>query len=324
MDKDYLKSHYYNKISRNEIIENDKFDIIQKFGFSSFMSSTSIHSIKKSFIEEKSVKTEATQNNNCINKSSIKKNKSANKPTIIKIKTVKNNQTMIKLDFPMNINNNKFSYTQKIDFKENKKKNKIFISPNDFPNSNSLQNYSSKTYNNNSNNKTNSNINKNKSKIKIKSIIFNQTSLLKNKYFNEKNNFYEYNSNNKNSNSNEMPIINNEINMSTKRELYNNKQILYFDNNSNNKEEEQYYNINKDYSSEYISKKNNMQKYRIIEPCKNFNSLEDNLYELKSDISESISNDNNMDKNSILFCNANNKNLNYLINKKKKEKLMKI
>ena len=254
MNKDYLKKHYYSKLSRNEIIENDKFDIIQKFGFSSFMTNTSIHSYKKSFVVEENTKTKITKKNNFLN------NKSTKKPTIIKIKTLKNSQQKIKIDFPLkNYVNNYFSYTQKIDFNKDKKNNKISISQNDFPNSNSLQNYSSKNNNNNSNLKTND-INKNKNKVKIKSIKFNKSFFLKQKSFCDKNNFNENNHNKKNVNPNEMSKIGKEINMSEKRELYN-KQNLYYDNNSHTKEEklDQYYNMNENYSSENISRNNNLE-----------------------------------------------------------------
>ena len=92
MDKNCLKNSRFSRISRNEALENDKFDIIQKFGFSTFMSSTSIHSKKKSFIEGKSVKTETPNKYIFKNKISIKKNKSAIKPKILKNKTIIKNK----------------------------------------------------------------------------------------------------------------------------------------------------------------------------------------------------------------------------------------
>ena len=313
MDKNCLKNSRFSRISRNEALENDKFDIIQKFGFSTFMSSTSIHSKKKSFIEGKSVKTETPKKYIFKNKISIKKNKSAIKPKILKNKIIIKNPQMIKIDFPLNITNNNFSHTQEIDSNEDKNKrknkNKINITPNDFPNTNSLKN--------NSNNKTN-HINKNK--IKIKNIIFNQSALLK--YKENKN--YNENTNNKNEDSNKITIIEDEINMCQKRDLYNKKEIA-IDNNSNNKEGklESYYNLNDSFSSEKNTSKYNMHEYNAIEHFKNINnSFEENLCELNDDISERRNNDNILDKNSILLSNTNNNTLTYLIKKKKEKHIL--
>ena len=337
MEKDIFKKAYYNKISRNGILENDKFDIIQKFGFSSFMS-TSMQSKNKSFNEEKNLKTENSRNNIFQNKSFVKRNNSTTKPIILQMKTFKK-KNLIKADFPLKKCNNIFSYAQKMDFKADKKKNKISIISKSFLNSYSLKKYSPKNNNiNNSHNKSNDNKNNNK-KTKIKSILLNQTSLINNinrkkienyekiinknyqikfKYFFGNNNCNDKNTNKKYTGSNTISIISDENNMSTKREKYN-KKISLFENNSNSnhklEEYEQDYNINDNFSSENISEKYNMNKLNVIEPCKNFNRLEENLCELDNDISERRSNDNNLDKNSNLFSNINNKMFTLIMNK---------
>jgi len=53
MNNDIFKNNRFNKISRNGIIENDKFGIIKKFGFMSSFMSTSLQSKTKSFFESK-------------------------------------------------------------------------------------------------------------------------------------------------------------------------------------------------------------------------------------------------------------------------------
>ena len=341
MDKDIFNKAYYNKISRNGILENDKFDIIKKFGFSSFMS-TSMQSRNKSFNEEKILKKETSNKIIFKHKSYVKNDKSTTKPILLKMKTVKKKQPIIKVDISIKKCNNIFSYAQKMDFKADKtdkKKNKISIISKSFLNSYSLKKYSSKNNNNNSFNKAVDN-KKNKKKSKIKSILLNQSSLinsinrkkiesyekimnknykLKYKFLFGKNNFNDNNITKKYTDSNTISIISDENNMSTKREKYN-KKILLFENNSNNKQGiEPDYNINDNYSSENISEKYNINKFDVIEPCKNFNTLEENLCDLDNDISEGRSNDNNLDKNSNLLSNMNNNNFTLIINKEKEK-----
>lgn len=341
MDKDIFKNTKYNKISRNGILENDKYGIMKKFGFMSSFMSTTMQSKNKSFNEEKN-KNETSNFTAFINKSFIKKNKSTSKQIIIKAKTINKINPIVKEDFLMKKCNNIFSYVQKMDFKTDKKKNKISKS---FYKSYSLKKYSNK--NQNSNNRTNDNI-INESKSRIKSIIFNQLSMinhknrkkiesyekimnknykLKYKFLFGKIKINENNSNKKNSESNTVSLSNeiDDNNMSTKREKHSkfvfkeNKEI-FFDNDSKTKEceIENHYNINNKYSSEYISDNyNNMNNFNIIEPCKNFNSIDENLCELDNDISEKGSNDNNADQNSNLVNNMNNNNFILFLNKEK-------
>ena len=295
MDKDIFKNTKYNKISRNGILENDKYGIMKKFGFMSSFMSTTMQSKNKSFNEEKN-KNETSNFTAFINKTFIKKNKSTSKQIIIKAKTINKINPIVKEDFLMKKCNNIFSYVQKMDFKTDKKKNKISKS---FYKSYSLKKYSNK--NQNSNNRTNDNI-INESKSRIKSIIFNQLSMinhknrkkiesyekimnknykLKYKFLFGKIKINENNSNKKNSESNTVSLSNeiDDNNMSTKREKHSkfvfkeNKEI-FFDNDSKTKEceIENHYNINNKYFSEYISDNyNNMNNFNIIEPCKNFN-----------------------------------------------------
>ena len=312
MDNDSLNYPYYSKISRNEISENVKFDIIKKFGFSSFMTSTSIQSKKKSFNEKKSDKAETTKNNILINKSFIDKNKSAKKQIILHIQTVEKNQHVKKIKKK---DNNNYSFTKKIDFKEDKNKNKAFKLTKSY----TIEKYSFKKYNYNNNSYNKSiDIKNNKKKSRIKSILVNQ-SLINNVKIKKYENFNENNKNKKKINSNKISITKDEINMNEKRELLN-KKIFFFDNNSNNKEDEieQYYNIDDNYSLENISEKYNIQNYNVKEPCKNFESFEDNVCELNNEISERKSNDNDLDKNSIL---SNNNTLIKLFNKRKQREI---
>ena len=123
--------------------------------------------------------------------------------------------------------------------------------------------------------------------------------------------------------------------MSTKREKFNNNifkdynkhYLSFFENETKNREREteNYYNINDKYSSENISDKYYINNLNVIEPCKNFHSIEENLCELDNDISEKRSNDNNMDKNSNLVHNINvmdNSNFLLFVNKEKEKEFI--
>ena len=350
INKEILKNNNYNKISRNEILENDKFEIIQRFGFMSSFMSTTIKSKNRSFNEDKILKGESPINNIFINKSCIKKNKSVSKPIILKTKTLKKKNPIIKEDFPMKKCQNIFSYVQKMDFNTDKKKHKISIISKSFLNSYSVKKYS---FQNNTNNKT-IDINRKKSKSRIKSIVFNQSSLINHKnrkkiesYEKIMNNKYKIKykflfgkikleeNNQKNIDSNTISLATDDNNMSTKREKFNNNifkdynkhYLSFFENETKSREgeTENYYNINDKYSSENISDKYYINNLNVIEPCKNFHSIEENLCELDNDISEKRSNDNNMDKNSNLVNNINamdNSNFLLFVNKEKEKEFI--
>ena len=180
MNNDIFKNNRFNKISRNGIIENDKFGIIKKFGFMSSFMSTSLQSKTKSFFEsKKNINTNDLSNKkNATNKSFINRiNKSTSKPIILKTKSIKKINPIIKEDFPIRKCQNIFSYTQKMNFKANKKKNKNEYISKDFFNSYYLKNSPKKKYSNDI-----PDINdENKNKTRIKSIIFNKSVIIKNK-----------------------------------------------------------------------------------------------------------------------------------------------
>ena len=69
MSNDIFKNTHFNKISRNEILENDKFGIMKKFGFMSSYMSTTMQSKNKSFNEETNLITDISNKNNYKNKS---------------------------------------------------------------------------------------------------------------------------------------------------------------------------------------------------------------------------------------------------------------
>ena len=352
MSNDIFKNTHFNKISRNEILENDKFGIMKKFGFMSSFMSTTMQSKNKSFNEETNLITDISNKNNYKNKSLATKNKqlSNSKPIILKTKTLKKNKTNIKENLPIKNCPNIFSYAQKVDIKSDKMKNKIGIISKSFLNSYSLKKYSTK--NSNSNNIVTIPKN-NKNKSRIKSITFNKSAIINNKN-KKKIQSYEkiINKNYKlkykflfgkikpyeggcvySNDSNSMSRITDENNMSmsTKRDEKKNnlsleeENILFnndIDKNNNINKDEKYYDLNDKYSSENISDKYYMNKYNIIEPCKNFNLIEtnneENLCDLDGDISERRSKDYNIDNNSNL---ANNNNFVIFMNKEKEKEI---
>ena len=178
MNKDIIKNTKYNKISRNGILENDKFGIMKKFGFMSSFMSTTYQSRNKSLNEEKNLKTESSNLNIFLTKSFAKKNKSTSKPIVIKTKSINIINPIVKEDIPMKKCHNIFSYAQKMNFKTDKKNNKISIISKSFINSYSIKKYSAK--NQTLNNKTNEHI-MSRSKSRIKSIVFNQLSIMNHK-----------------------------------------------------------------------------------------------------------------------------------------------
>ena len=357
MSKDIFKNTHFNKISRNEVIENDKFGIMKKFGFMSSFMSTTMQSKNKSFNDENILNTEISNKNKHQNKSFATKKKQILKPIIFKTKTLKKNKIINKESYPIRKCHNIFSYAQKLDLKmDNKKNNKIGIISKKFLKSYSLGKYTTK--NDISNNITtirndnkckkqmktiavnhslivNKNKNKNKNKIRSNENVKNKNYKLKYKFLFGQIKLNENNINN-NIDSNSMSIISDENDMSTKREkdnifeenhLFNNDMN---DNNENN-DTENIYDINDKFSSEIISEKYYMNKYNIVEPCKNFNlietkNIEENLCELDNDISEKRSNDNNIDNNSNILnktniINNNNTNFIFFMNKEKDKEI---
>ena len=327
MKKDFLKNTNYNKISRNGILENDKFGIMQKFGFMSSFMSTSIQSKNKSFYNDKNnnIISEVSNKNAFKTKSFIKKNKSYSKPMLLKTKSIKKIKLINKEDLEIKNCQNIFSYTQKMNFTTDKKKNKIAIISKSFLNSYSLKKCPK---NNNSNNLTVTNGNNNKSKSKIKSIIFNQTVInnnnknkkryesyqkdihknykIKYKFLFGKIKLNEKNNKRNTFDSKTLSLVSDENNMSTKREKYTNNDIFENNNKKDSGVAENYYNINDKYSSEKLLDKYYINNSNIIEPCKNFNIItqannDDFLCELDNDISEKRSNDNNLEVNNNNF-----------------------
>ena len=336
MEKEFPKKTNYNKISRNGILENDKFGIIKKFGFMSSFMSTTIQSKNKSFYDDKIFLTTEISNKNAFkNKSFIKRNKSSSKNIILKTKSLKKIKPINKEDFEIKKCQNIFSYAQKVNFTTDKKKNIIDIISKSFMNSYSLK----KNQNNNkTNNLSTIKGNNNKTKSRIKNVIFNQSIIKKKKrnesYQKDINKNYKikykflfgkikYNKNNQKNNfdSKTVSLVSDENNnLSTKREKYsdlcteeNNQHILVNNNKKDNGERENYFDINDNYSSEKLLDKYYGNNYNIIEPCKNFHLLtqsnnDDNLCDLDNDISEKRSNDNNIDKSSSLANNINDNN----------------
>ena len=90
---------------------------------SSFISTT-MKSKNKSFNEDKIFKKKSTINNIFVNKSLNKKKKSISKPIILKMKSIKKINPIIKEDFPMKKCQNIFSYAQKMEFNTEKKETK--------------------------------------------------------------------------------------------------------------------------------------------------------------------------------------------------------
>ena len=342
MDEDIFKNNHFNKISRNGVLENEKHSLIKKFGFMSSYMSTSIQSKTKSFIENKSI----NEDNELFSKKKYKnriliKNNSTSKTLILKKKAIKKIKPLNKGDFPLKKCSNIFSYAQKMNFKTIKeKKNKIRIAPNDEYNNLKKKNLSQKS---NSNNTT---IIENNNKInnRIKSIVFNESCNIRKKkkriesYENSRNNNnklkYKFlfskiklkkNKNlikeNKkyNFDSNTMTIRSDSNSVSTKKEKFSmlNHENIYFNNDlPNENETENYYIINNKYSSENFYDKYNIKNYKIVEPCKTFNLVEEsneNFYQFDQDISEKRSNDNNNDKSSNLISNnMYNNNFGYI------------
>ena len=309
---------------------------------SSYMSTT-MQSKNKSFNDENILISEKSNKNKTQNKSFAKKNKQMSKPLIFKTKTLKKNKIINNESFPIRKCHNIFLYAQKIDLKmDNKKNNKIGVISKKFLKSYSLGKYSTKndisnnitTIRNNNKDKLQMKtktvnqsftVNKNRTKNKIRSHenVLNKNYKLKYKIL-----FVEIklkeNKINNNIDSNSMSIISDENDMSTKREKYHIfeenhlfiNDINDINNINDNNDTENVYDINDKYSSENISDKYYMNKYNIIEPCKNFiiiekKNVEENLCELDNDISEKRSNDNNIDKNSNII---NKKNINNNLN----------
>ena len=73
MNNDIFKNNHFNKISRNEVLENDKFGIMKKFGFMSSYMSTTMQSKNKSFNDENFLVSEKSNKNKPQNKSFAKK-----------------------------------------------------------------------------------------------------------------------------------------------------------------------------------------------------------------------------------------------------------
>ena len=349
MNKDIFKNTHFNKISRNEVLENDKFGIMKKFGFKSSFMSTTMQSKNKSFNDETIPITDNSNKNKYQNKSFATKNKQILKPILFKTKTIKKNRVINKESYPIRKCRNIFSYAQKLDLKNDNKKNntknnKIGIISQKFLKSYSLQKYSIKKdisnkiatiINNNKCKKLMNTIsvdqtvivNRNKVKKRSKENVMNKKYKLKYKFLY---NNIKLNENiiNNTIDTNSLPIISDENDMSTKREnnIFEENHLFVNDinNNNENNDTENLYDISDDkFSSENISDKYYMNKYNIIEPSKNFNlieknKIEENLCELDNDISEKRSNDNNIDKNSNILNknninNGHNKNTNFIL-----------
>ena len=342
MDQDIFKNNHFNKISRNGVLENEKHSLIKKFGFMSSYMSTSVQSKTKSFIENKSINedNELFSKKKYKNKILIKKNHSTSKTLILKKKGIKKIKPLNKGDFPLKKCSNIFSYAQKLNFQTIKEKsNKIRVVSKDesYLNKNNLAQKS------NSNNTT---IIENNNKInnRIKSIVFNQScdiqkkkkriesyensrnnnnklkykflfskiKLKKNKNFIKENKKYNFD-------SNTMTIRSDSNSVSTKKEKYSilNHENIFINNDlPNENETENYYIINNKYSSENFYDKYNIKNYKIVEPCKTFNLVEEsneNFYQFDQDISEKRSNDNNNEQSSNLISNnMYNNNFGYI------------
>jgi hypothetical protein len=151
----------------------------------------------------------------------------------------------------------------------------------------------------------------NNNKLKYK-FLFSKIQLKKNKNFIRENKKYNFD-------SNTMTIRSDSNSVSTKKEKFSilNHENIYFNNDlPNENETENYYIINNKYSSENFYDKYNIKNYKIVEPCKTFNLVEEsneNFYQFDQDISEKRSNDNNNDKNSNLISNnMYNNNFGYM------------
>ena len=342
MDEDIFKNNHFNKISRNGVLENEKHSLIKKFGFMSSYMSTSVQSKTKSFIENKSINedNELLSKKKYKNRILIKKNNSTSKTLILKKKAIKRIKPLNKGDFPLKKCSNIFSYAQKMNFQTIKEKNnKIRVVPKD-------ESYLKKKNLSQKSNSNNTTIIENNNKInnRIKSIVFNQScdiqkkkkkiesyensrnnnnklkykflfskiQLKKNKNFIRENKKYNFD-------SNTMTIRSDSNSVSTKKEKFSilNHENIYFNNDlPNENETENYYIINNKYSSENFYDKYNIKNYKIVEPCKTFNLVEEsneNFYQFDQDISEKRSNDNNNDKNSNLISNnMYNNNFGYM------------
>ena len=342
MDEDIFKNNHFNKISRNGVLENEKHSLIKKFGFMSSYMSTSVQSKTKSFIENKSINedNELLSKKKYKNRILIKKNNSTSKTLILKKKEIKRIKPLNKGDFPLKKCSNIFSYAQKMNFQTIKEKNnKIRVVPKD-------ESYLKKKNLSQKSNSNNTTIIENNNKInnRIKSIVFNQScdiqkkkkkiesyensrnnnnklkykflfskiQLKKNKNFIRENKKYNFD-------SNTMTIRSDSNSVSTKKEKFSilNHENIYFNNDlPNENETENYYIINNKYSSENFYDKYNIKNYKIVEPCKTFNLVEEsneNFYQFDQDISEKRSNDNNNDKNSNLISNnMYNNNFGYM------------
>ena len=342
MDEDIFKNNHFNKISRNGVLENEKHSLIKKFGFMSSYMSTSVQSKTKSFIENKSINedNELLSKKKYKNRILIKKNNSTSKTLILKKKAIKRIKPLNKGDFPLKKCSNIFSYAQKMNFQTIKEKNnKIRVVPKD-------ESYLKKKNLSQKSNSNNTTIIENNNKInnRIKSIVFNQScdiqkkkkkiesyensrnnnnklkykflfskiQLKKNKNFIRENKKYNFD-------SNTMTIRSDSNSVSTKKEKFSilNHENIYFNNDlPNENETENYYIINNKYSSENFYDKYNIKNYKIVEPCKTFNLVEEsneNFYQFDQDISEKRSNDNNNDKNSNLISNnVYNNNFGYM------------
>jgi hypothetical protein len=342
MDEDIFKNNHFNKISRNGVLENEKHSLIKKFGFMSSYMSTSVQSKTKSFIENKSINedNELLSKKKYKNRILIKKNNSTSKTLILKKKAIKRIKPLNKGDFPLKKCSNIFSYAQKMNFQTIKEKNnKIRVVPKD-------ESYLKKKNLSQKSNSNNTTIIENNNKInnRIKSIVFNQScdiqkkkkkiesyensrnnnnklkykflfskiQLKKNKNFIRENKKYNFD-------SNTMTIRSDSNSVSTKKEKFSilNHENIYFNNDlPNENETENYYIINNKYSSENFYDKYNIKNYKIVEPCKTFNLVEEsneNFYQFDQDISEKRSNDNNNDQNSNLISNnMHNNNFGYI------------
>lgn len=342
MDEDIFKNNHFNKISRNGVLENEKHSLIKKFGFMSSYMSTSVQSKTKSFIENKSINedNELLSKKKYKNRILIKKNNSTSKTLILKKKAIKRIKPLNKGDFPLKKCSNIFSYAQKMNFQTIKEKNnKIRVVPKD-------ESYLKKKNLSQKSNSNNTTIIENNNKInnRIKSIVFNQScdiqkkkkkiesyensrnnnnklkykflfskiQLKKNKNFIRENKKYNFD-------SNTMTIRSDSNSVSTKKEKFSilNHENIYFNNDlPNENETENYYIINNKYSSENFYDKYNIKNYKIVEPCKTFNLVEEsneNFYQFDQDISEKRSNDNNNEKNSNLISNnMYNNNFGYM------------
>ena len=342
MDEDIFKNNHFNKISRNGVLENEKHSLIKKFGFMSSYMSTSVQSKTKSFIENKSINedNELLSKKKYKNRILIKKNNSTSKTLILKKKAIKKIKPLNKGDFPLKKCSNIFSYAQKMNFQTIKEKNnKIRVVPKD-------ESYLKKKNLSQKSNSNNTTIIENNNKInnRIKSIVFNQScdiqkkkkkiesyensrnnnnklkykflfskiQLKKNKNFIRENKKYNFD-------SNTMTIRSDSNSVSTKKEKFSilNHENIYFNNDlPNENETENYYIINNKYSSENFYDKYNIKNYKIVEPCKTFNLVEEsneNFYQFDQDISEKRSNNNNNDQSSNLISNnMYNNNFGYI------------